>query len=373
MLSHRVQKFLVANSVRVILACQIHTSFASQTTMRAVRQHKFGGSSELYVSANETKPTAGDNQILIRVHATALNRADLLMREGKYPGMKETAHLGLEVSGVVDAVGEKANKWRIGDKVMALLSGGGYSEFAAVNQDHVMSIPQGFTFEKGAAIPEVWLTAYQLLHFVGNLQKGETVLIHGGGSGVGTAAVQLVTLAGAKAIVTAGTDEKIAFAKKLGAMDGFNYKKSEFKDHVLGATNGKGVNVILDCVGGSYWEQNAACLAVEGRWVVYGLLGGPNVNGPILGTVLRKRASILGTTLKARSDEYKASLIKAFADNALPHFEAGTTGKVLQPVIDRILSLDNIIDAHDYMATNKSNGKIVITVQEDLDTQKSEL
>ena len=354
---------LFFDSVKLFIACQVCRSFAAgrQAKMLSVQQDKFGGASELYISRSRPKPKAGSDEIIIRVHATALNRADLLMREGKYPNMKEVCHLGLEAAGVIETVAENS-KWKVGEKVMALVNGGGYAEYVAVNENHVMNIPPHLNFSEAAGIPEVWLTAYQLLHFVGKLKQNETVLIHGGGSGVGTAAVQLVKLAGSQSIVTAGTDEKINFAKSLGAIDGINYKKGDFSLKVKEITNKKGVNLILDCVGGSYWQQNAECLASEGRWVIYGLLGGPKVDGNLFSYILGKRASILGTTLKARSNEYKSDLINEFTKNALPYFKSDN-GQ-LQPVIDKIYPIESVVDAHEYMASNKSNGKIILSLYE---------
>ena len=354
-------------SVKLFWACQVYQSTATRT-MLSVTQDKFGGAKELYLTRARSIPELKANEILIKVHATALNRADLIMREGKYPNMKQVASLGLEVAGVVHSTCNNS-KWKVGDKVMALVNGGGYAEYAAVNENHVMSIPSHLSFNEAAGIPEVWLTAYQLLHFVGKLSKNETVLIHGGGSGVGTAAVQLVKLAGSQSIVTAGTEDKIKVAKGLGAMHGINYKEGEFSTKVSEITDKKGVNLILDCVGGSYWKQNADCLAMEGRWVLYGLLGGSKVDGPLLATILGKRASLLGTTLKARSDDYKTQLISEFKKNALLSFTAESNG--LRPIIDKIYPLESVVEAHEYMASNKSNGKIILTVQNDSD--KSEL
>ena len=330
--------------------------------MKVIKQDEFGPAKNLYVSTGNKIPQPIGNQVLIDVHATALNRADLLMRTGKYPNQKKQITLGLEVSGVVSSCGSNSSKYKVGDNVMALLPGGGYSEYVVANEDHVMAIPAELDFHQGTAIPEVWLTAYQLLHFVGKVQKGESVLIHGGGSGVGTAAVQLTKLAGAIPIVTAGTDKKIAFAKSLGASEGFNYKEGEFKDGVLKHTSGKGVDLILDCVGSSFWKQNIAVLAMEGRWVLYGLMGGVNVDGPLLGQILGKRASLLGTTLMARSDVYKAELISEFSKNALPYFSSNSN--TLVPIIDKVFDFSEVSDAHLYMESNQSNGKIILHVQD---------
>lgn len=353
---------MLLTPLRFIIACHVCKSFAAVNKMLSVTQKSFGGSNELFLTDSKPIPEIKENEVLVHVHATALNRADLLMREGRYPGLKDVITLGLEAAGTVASVGSSCGKWKIGDKVMALVNGGGYAEYVPVNEQHVMPIPSHLNFTEAAAIPEVWLTAYQLLHFVGNVSEDELVLIHGGGSGVGTAAIQLVKLAGAKSIVTAGTENKIKLAKELGAINGINYKKGEFSSKVMEMTNNKGVNVILDCVGGSYWKQNAECLAVEGRWVLYGLLGGPKVDGALLSYILGKRASILGTTLKARSDSYKAKLIKEFSENALPHFSSD--GKQLHPIIDKVFSIKSVVEAHDYMGSNKNNGKIVMTFED---------
>lgn len=357
-------------SVKFFFAFQIHRSIASVATMKAVKQTKFGGADELRIENVPDIPEPQSNQVLIKTVATALNRADLLLREGKYPGIKSPQTLGLEVSGVVESIGSNSTKWKKGDKVMALLPGGGYAEYAAVNEHHVMPVPATLSLLDAAAIPEVWLTAYQLLRLVGQISSGETVLIHGGGSGVGTAAVQLVKLFHATSIVTAGTTDKISIAKSLGAAEGFNYKEGEFADKVLAATNGKGVNLILDCVGGSFWKQNIKCLAVEGRWVMYGLLGGGNVDGPLLAQVLGKRASILGTTLKARSDQYKAELVNQFSTNALPYFSPGHENIQLKPIVDRVMPLSEVVEAHNYMASNQNKGKIVLQVQDSFEKQE---
>jgi len=214
----------------------------------------------------------------------------------------------------------------------------------------------------------VWLTAFQLLHLVAHIRAGETVLIHAGGSGVGTAAVQLVKLAGARALVTAGTQEKIDFAKSLGASDGFNYKQGSFAKHVLDATGGRGVDVILDCVGGSMWEQNAEAIAFEGRWIMYGTMGGANVDGNIIGKILQKRLTVIGSTLRIRSSEYKSQLISAFKEAALPHFHSGT----LRTIISSVLPLDDLAKAHEIMESSANTGKIVIQVIRDK-TEKAEL
>ncbi|XP_001622806.2 quinone oxidoreductase PIG3 isoform X2 [Nematostella vectensis] len=318
-----------------------------------------GGPESMYIG-DAPRPKLKETEVLIRVHFTALNRADTLQRKGSYPPPPgESEILGLEVSGIVEELGSACNLgWRKGDKVMALVPGGGYAEFAAVQESHVMPIPKGMSQSDAATIPEVWLTSFQLLHLLGDIQQGDKVLIHAGGSGVGTASVQLVRLAGGVPYVTAGSQKKIQAAMDLGAEGGFNYKEGDFSDWALEVTGGEGMDLITDCVGGSYWQQNIKALATDGRWILYGLLGGPNVDGNLLGQVLRKRVTLKGTTLRTRSIKYKAKLVKAFTEAAIPHFSSGE----LKPLIDSILPMDRIQEAHTRMEQNLNTGKIVIRV-----------
>ncbi|XP_036367017.1 quinone oxidoreductase PIG3 isoform X2 [Octopus sinensis] len=308
-------------------------------------------------------PELEDNEVLVKVQASAINRADTLQRRGLYPIPPGASPiLGLEVSGTIEKVGASVGSaWKVGDKVMCLCNGGGNAEFVAVHFKHVMPMPANTNFLEAAAIPEVWLTAFQLLHFVGKLQPEDYVLIHAGASGVGTAAIQLVTLAKGKAIVTAGSEDKIKLALELGASAGFNYKETDFSEEVMKFTEGRGVNLILDCVGGVYWEMNVNCLAMDGRWVLYGLLGGRSVNGNLFLELLKKRISLMATTLRTRTDEYKGQLVEAFSQQALSHFERG----YLKPVMDSVFPLDQISAAHEKMEANKNMGKIMIRVAKD--------
>ncbi|CAH2245898.1 quinone oxidoreductase PIG3 [Pelobates cultripes] len=321
-----------------------------------------GGPENLFIK-EVAKPNPKKGEVLVKVEASALNRADLLQRRGKYsppPGASDI--LGLEAAGTVVGFGpDGCGRWNIGDRVMALLPGGGNAQYTAVSADHLMPIPLGMTATDAAAIPEAWLTAFQLLHFVGKVQKGEIVLIHAGASGVGTAAIQLCRLAGAIPIVTAGSKEKLEIAKHLGAAAGFNYKEEDFGAKCLEFTNNVGVDIILDCVGASHWEKNLNCLNMDGRWVVYGLMGSGGINGDLLSKLLWKRGSILGSLLRSRSSQYKADLVKAFSEQALPHFTAG--GPIhLKPIVDSVYQLQKISDAHQRMEENKNTGKIVLQI-----------
>ncbi|XP_008289480.1 quinone oxidoreductase PIG3 [Stegastes partitus] len=285
-----------------------------------------------------------------------------LMRRGLYPPPPgESDIIGLEVAGTVDSLGPgvKTN-WKPDERVMALLSGGGYAEYVAVPEELLMPVPSNLTLCQAAAVPEAWLTAFQLLDFIAQVKEGEVVLVHAGGSGVGTAAVQLVRLFGAVPVVTAGSPEKLKMAEKLGAAAGFNYKEGSFAKGVHDFTGGKGANVILDCIGGCNWEQNVSCLAVDGRWVLYGTMGGRSVDGDLLGKLLSKRGHLLSSLLRSRSLQYKANLVKAFSRRVLPHFSDQSAS--LKPVIDSTFSLEDIAEAHRHMEANRNMGKIVVNV-----------
>ncbi len=326
--------------------------------MKAILIKQPGGSEQLELGTFPT-PQPADNELLVKVKATALNRADIMQRQGNYPQPKGASPiLGLEMAGVVEEVGESCSRWKNGDRVCALLPGGGYAEYAVVPDALAMPVPENLDLEEAAAIPEVFLTAYQCLSWIGRLREGETVLIHAGASGVGTAAIQLAREIGARIIVTAGSERKLSVCRDLGADVTINYKDGPFAPRVRDATDARGVDLILDFVGASYWEQNVSALALDGRLVLISLLGGATVEQVNLGKLLRKRVQLTATTLRARSVEYKADLIRDFADFALPRFADGR----LKPVIDRIFSWQEVAEAHQYMEANKNIGKIVLCV-----------
>jgi len=330
--------------------------------MRAVI-YEAGGPEKLSVG-NVPKPTLKPREILIKVFASAINRADTLQRQGKYPPPPgESEILGLEATGIVEKVSPESTKWQEGDRVMALLGGGGYAEYITVNEDLVLPIPKGMSLSEAAAIPETWLTAYQLLHLVGNVRPNDKVLIHAAGSGVGLAAVQLAKMAQAEVYVTAGSKAKLDAAISYGATKGFNYKEGPFSEGVLAATQGHGVDLILDCVAGSFWEQNCATIAMDGRWVLYGTLSSGAVNGNFLSAILGKRIRLQGTTLRTRSLQYKADLVRQFTANAIPKFDS----KELKPVVDCEFPLGRIIEAHRHMEADKNIGKIVLLIRPEVE------
>lgn len=308
------------------------------------------------------RPEAKDGQLLIRVTATALNRADLLQKRGVYPPPPgESEILGLEASGVIADIGPGVKgRWILGSEVMALLGGGGYAEYVAVPEELVMPVPSSLTLHQAAALPEAWLTAYQLLHFIAKVKPNETVLIHAGASGIGTAAIQLVRLSRAIPIVTAGSPEKLKFAEQMGAATGINYKEEDFSEKIMQFTEGKGADIILDCVGGSFWEKNICSLAIDGRWVLYGMLGGKTADGDLLGKLLRKRGQLLCSLLRSRSLQYKAELVRSFTEQVLPHFQS--TDPRLQPVIDSTFNMEDVEMAHQRMEANQNIGKIILKI-----------
>lgn len=316
-------------------------------------------SKSLYIGETE-EPRMGDDELLVRVKATALNRADLLQRRGLYPPPEgESSIMGLEMSGVVEKAGSKAEGWKPGDRVFALLPGGGYAERVTIPAGMAMRIPEPFSFEEAAAIPEVFLTAYLNLFVLGNLQPKQTVLIHAGASGVGTAAIQLVREAGAASIVTAGSEEKRSTCVALGADSAIDYKAGPFAPHVLAATGGSGVNLILDFIGGSYWEQNLQSLAADGRLIILGTMGGNTAKGLDLGLMLRRRLQVIGSSLRSKSRADKIRLTEQFAAYAKPLFAEGR----LKPVIDSVWDWDRANEAHQYMEQNKNIGKIILRVE----------
>lgn len=305
------------------------------------------------------RPHPGPGEILARVEATALNRADLLQREGKYPPPEgESTVLGLEMAGIVESVGQGVTKWKPGDAVCGLLGGGGYAEYAVIHEDMALPVPKGLSTVEAAGIPEVFLTAFQALRWLAGLQKGEWLLIHAGASGVGTAATQLARVMGAHIIVTASA-AKHAVCKDLGAAHAIDYKDEDFEEAVLEYTHGKGVNAVLDFVGGPYFQQNLNVLALEGRLVMLAFLGGVHAEQLNLGPILRKRLQVTGSTLRARSLEYKIRLSQDLYRYAWPLFGQGK----LRPVIDTVFDWKEAGKAHRYMEENRNQGKVILKVQ----------
>ena len=324
--------------------------------MKAVIITRPGGPEVLEVQ-ERPKPEPGVGQIRVRVRASALNRADLMQREGHYPvppGVPADMP-GMEYAGDVDAVGPSATLWKIGDRVMGIIGGGGHAEYLCVHEREAMPIPKRLSWEDAAAIPEVFLTAYDALFTRLALGPGETVLIHAVGSGVGTAALQIARVAGARVVGTARSLEKLERAKKLGLDIAIDASRGDWAAQVEVAIGAERVHALVDLVGGNYFEGNLRVLALRGRIVVVGLTAGATTPFNIA-MLLAKRLTIVGTMLRSRGLEEKIALARDFSERVVPLFDAGR----LKPVVDRVFSFDEIRAAHELMESNATFGKIVL-------------
>jgi putative PIG3 family NAD(P)H quinone oxidoreductase len=303
-------------------------------------------------------PVCGPSDLLIKVKCAALNRADIMQRQGFYPPPPGASPiLGLECAGEVAEVGASVAGWRIGDRAMALLPGGGYAEKAVVHHGSAMHVPSALSDEEAAALPEVFLTAFLNLFMIANVRAGEAALIHGGGSGVGTASIQLLREAGARSIVTAGSDEKCEQCLKFGADVAINYKAGPFAPKVRAATGGRGVDAILDSIGAAYLMPNLEALADGGRLVLIGLMMGAKTEIDLT-MVLRRHLRIFGSTLRSRPVAEKAEIFAAFAAKFGPALDAGR----LRPPIYRVVPMAQASEAHRMMQASEHFGKIVLRV-----------
>jgi len=326
--------------------------------MRAIVIDKPGGPEVLQLR-EVTTPEPARGEVRIRIRATAVNRADLLQRMGAYPAPADApADIpGLEYAGEVDAIGEGVTELGVGDRVFGLAGGGTYAEQLVVHAGTVAKIPGDLSFTDAAAIPEAFLTAWDAMVTQGGLQAGDTVLVNAVGSGVGTAAVQIARAIGARSIGTARRATKLARAHALGMDDGIDTHDRGFADAVLKATDGRGVDVVLELVGGAYLAEDVACIAPLGRIVLVGLLAGRSAELD-LGAVLRKRVRILGTVLRSRPLDEKIAVGRVLARHIAPLVARGA----LKPVVDRVMPLEEAGAAHSAMASNEGFGKIVLKV-----------
>jgi tumor protein p53-inducible protein 3 len=300
----------------------------------------------------------GTEDIRIRVRATAVNRADLLQRQGMYPPPPGASPIiGLECAGEVIEVGGAVHGWKVGDRAMALLPGGGYAEEAVVHHGSAMHVPPALSFEEAGALPEVFLTSFLNIFMLGEIPPGGSALVHGGGSGVGTASITLLKEAGMRAFVTAGSDEKCQRCRAHGADGAINYRTSDFAPQVREVTGGTGVNVVLDSIGGKYFAANLDCLAPEGRLVIIGLIGGAKADIN-LAMLLLRRLHVIGSTLRTRSVADKAEIVTRFLDRFGEALRAGR----IKPVIDRVLPLEQAAEAHRVVQSSVHFGKVVLRV-----------
>jgi putative PIG3 family NAD(P)H quinone oxidoreductase len=302
------------------------------------------------------QPAAGE--VLIKIAASAVNRADLLQRRGFYPPPPGASEIiGLECAGEIAALGEGVTRWKLGDRVCALLAGGGYAEYTVAHEGSVLPIPEGFSFEQAAALPEVFATAWLNLFMEAGLSEGEKVVLHAGGSGVGTAGIQLCKSFGNPCFVTVGNEDKLSRCIDMGAQDGFNRHEGSFLERARTFADKAGVDVILDPVGGAYLADNIDLLGLDGRLVLIGLMGG-GVSEIKLPLVLAKRLKIIGSTLRARPVEAKAAVMSSMEEKLWPKLESGE----IQSVIDTSVSMAEAAAAHDLVATDNTFGKVVLTV-----------
>lgn len=325
--------------------------------METILLRKAGSADELFIGETPI-PVISPEEILVEVKAAGINRADILQREGYYPPPAGSSQvLGLEIAGKVVETGSAVSRWKPGDRVFGLLSGGGYAQYASIHSDMAMAIPEAMHYHQAAAIPEVFLTAFQSLFWLGKIHDHDNVLIHAGASGVGTAAIQLARSKGAQIIVTASSG-KHELCLNLGASHAIDYKKGSFVEEVKDLTQGKGVNLIIDPVGGNYFPQNLQALQTEGRLVMLSVMGGYKLPEVDLRPIIFMRLEIIGSTLRSRSLNYQIALTKDFKEL----FEEKIHTGVLSPVIDSVFDWKDVAKAHRYMEANLSAGKLILKI-----------
>lgn len=326
-------------------------------TMRFVTTHGPGGPEVLAIDHGPA-PRPGPGEVLIRVAAAGVNRPDVLQREGRYPPPPgASAVLGLEVAGTIAELGPDVTHWAVGDPVCALLAGGGYAEYAIAPAAQCLPVPEGLTLIEAAAVPETFFTVWANVFQRGRLQAGETFLVHGGTSGIGTTAIQLAHAFGARVFATAGSEEKCGACRDLGADVAINYRTADFVEAVKADTSGEGVNLILDMVGGPYIQRNLKALAVEGRLVQIAFLQGSKQELDLMPLML-KRLTLTGSTLRSRGVEEKGAIARELQDRVWPLLASGR----VKPVIHATFPLDEAAEAHRLMESSRHVGKIVLTV-----------
>ena len=323
--------------------------------------HGVGGGPEVLVPAQTDVPVLSPGEVLIKVAFAGVNRPDCSQRSGRYPPPKGASPImGLEVSGHIAAVGEGVRGWALGDRVCALCNGGGYADFVAVPASQALPIPQGMGLLQAAALPENYFTVWVNLFLRGHLKAGETLLVHGGSSGIGLTAIQLAKAFGAKVYCTTGSVEKNTACLKAGADAAINYKTQDFVTETLGLTQGQGVDIVLDMVGGDYVDRNLKVLAVEGRLIQIAFLQGAKVNVDLT-SLMVKRIAFTGSTLRPRTIEDKAHIAQSLQEHVWPLLGQG---KAL-PIIDRVFEMDDASLAHGLMESSVHVGKIMLKIHGD--------
>lgn len=332
------------------------------STMKVVL-HGSGGKPECMHLGEVEVPTPKSHEVLIKVHFAGVNRPDCLQRSGRYPPPADASpYLGLEVAGVVVALGDEVKSWSVGDRVCALVNGGGYAEYAVAPQGQVLAVPKGLNLKQAAALPENYFTVWSNVFDRGRLHADEWILVHGGSSGIGLTAIQLANARGAKVVCTVGDEEKAAACRRLGAHHAVNYKSQDFVKEVMDFTQGRGVNLVLDMVGGPYLQRNLACLALEGRLVQIAFLQGPKAEVDWT-SLMTRRLTFTGSTLRPRTAQDKAAIAQSLAREVWPLLEAGRA----LPHIFNTFELSNVVQAHALMESSLHIGKIMLQVTENND------
>jgi putative PIG3 family NAD(P)H quinone oxidoreductase len=322
--------------------------------------HGAGGGAEVMQLVDDDRPTPGPGEVLIEVHVAGVNRPDVLQRSGNYPPPKGASpHLGLEVAGVIAAVGPGVDSWRVGDRVCALTPGGGYAEYCLTDATHCLPVPEGLTLLQAAALPETYLTVWANLFDRARLASGQSVLVHGGSSGIGLTAIQLAREFGATVYTTVGNAEKATACVAAGARRAINYREEDFAAVIAQETEGRGVDVIVDMVGAPYIVRNIASLALEGCLLQLAFLEGSKFEFDAAPVMLR-RLTLTGSTLRARTAEQKAAIVERLRAQVWPVLSEGRC----LPVIHAVFPLARVVDAHRLMESSKHIGKIMLTVKE---------
>jgi NADPH:quinone reductase len=316
------------------------------------------GEPEVLVPVERPRPVPGPDDVLVRVAAAGVNRPDVMQRRGRYPPPPGASDIpGLEIAGTIEEIGNRVDRWRVGDAVCALVSGGGYAEYCAAPAPQCLPLPQGLDMPHAAAIPETFFTVWTNVFDRGRLQQGESLLVHGGSSGIGTTAIQLARARGARVFATAGSPEKCAACERIGAERGINYKDEDFVAVVREATGGRGVDVVLDMVGGEYFARNIETLAMEGRLVEIATQRGAKAELNIMAVMLR-RLTITGSTLRARAVAEKAAIASAVHQHVWPLLESGA----VKPLVHATFPLARAAEAHRMMEAGEHIGKLVLVV-----------
>jgi NADPH:quinone reductase len=326
--------------------------------MRIIEAPSPGGPDALVLGERE-RPVPGATEVLIDVEAAGVNRPDLLQRRGHYPSPPGAPpYPGLEVAGVVAAIGAAVRDYKVGDRVCALLAGGGYAEFVAVDEGQVLPLPGALTMVEAASLPEAYFTVWSNMFDFGRLSAGESLLVHGGSSGIGVAAIQLATVRGHAVYTTAGSQDKVRFCEMLGARRAIDYKNEDFVAVIAAETSGRGVNVILDMVGGSYVARNLQALATEGRFVMIAAQAGVKGEVDIL-RIMRERLVITGSMLRGRSPDFKRAIRNRLLEHVWPQIAGGR----IRPIVDKVFPFAQAAQAHAYMETGAHKGKIILTLR----------